>query len=414
MLRFMRSKLAVGLAVLVLAGCSQAAATPTAAPKSGGETPKPAAPAASPAAASSPGAAASPSAAASPGAAAAAASPATAAAAPKPTFNEQAVADFYRGKTVRVIVGFAPGGGYDTFARLVAKHVGKFLPGSPTVIVENRPGGASLIAANSVYTSEPKDGTVLTTFGETAILQQAMGVEGIQFDAKKFNWIGAPTKSTGICFARKDSGVTSVEQLLASNKELPTVAVGKGTLDYSLPAAVNGVLAPRFKLVTGYAGSGEAQAAWEKGEGDVFCGGADNLLTRQRRLVEGPDALGKVLFHSGLKTPELNDPIMQGVPSLLDLAKDEQGKQLIMALNVTLEILRPLAMAPEVPRDRVEAWRAAVAAAYRDAEFAADAKQAYPLFSVEITSTGAEVENIVDQLFALPKPVLDRMKELIS
>jgi tripartite-type tricarboxylate transporter receptor subunit TctC len=239
-------------------------------------------------------------------------------------------------------------------------------------------------------------------------------MQGIQFDARQFQWISASTKTTGICFVRKDTGVSTIEQLVSSGKELSAVAVGKGTLDYTFPAVLNGVLGTKFKLVTGYGGSGEAQAAWEKGEGDVFCGGSDNLVTRQRRLVEGNDAPGKVFIQSGLKSPDLSDPIMAGVPSALDLAKDEQGKQTLAALNVTLSILRPLTMAPEVPKDRVEAWRAAVYQTYRDPQFVEDAKQAYPNYSPDGTSSGAEVVQIVESLLKLPAPVLNVLKDLIG
>ncbi|HEX3244327.1 MAG TPA: hypothetical protein VHX16_02880 [Chloroflexota bacterium] len=407
-MRFMARRVrasAIMVLCIVLVGCSAATpASPTAPSAKTTEAPKPAA---------SPAAAASPSA--SPAASPAAGAPAGAAAAPlaKPSFNEQAVAGFYRGKTVKTIVGFAPGGGYDTFARVVAKHMPKYLPGSPTFIVENRPGAGSIVAANAVYSTEPKDGTIIAAFAELVVLSQAAGTEGIQFDSAKFNWLGANTKTAGICMVRKDSGINSIADAQGS-RQINTPSTGRGSSANDFPAVLNGVLDTKFKLILGYQGYPEAQAAFEKNEGEALCGTVDVLVTRQRRLVEGSDAIANVLIHSGAGGPDMQDPIMRGVPNAMDLVKNEEGKQLLQALNVPMQMIRPLAVAPEVPADRVTALRYSLAQVFRDPEFDADIKTISPTYTLESTSTGEEVENIVKSLFNLPAPVLTKLKELLQ
>jgi tripartite-type tricarboxylate transporter receptor subunit TctC len=389
---------------LVSGACAPSAPAPTAAPS---KPPAASAPAASPASAP---AAASP--AASPGASPAAkpaASPAAAAAAPA---ADPAVADFYRGKTVKIIVGYAPGGLYDIFSRLAAKHLPKFLPGSPTVVVENRPGAGSLLAAGSLYNTEPKDGTALGVFSESSALQEALGGPGIQFESTKFNWIGSPLKTNALCMVRKDTGITDIRQLM-SGREVIAVATGKGSLDYNGPSVMNLTLGTNFKLVTGYSSGPETQTALEKGEGQLLCTGVDVLLARQLRLVEGPDAIANLLVHGGVDSPDMNHPLLRPVPSMLDLAPNEEARIVIQAMNAPLRMSRPVAAPPGVPAARVAALRRALQATYADPAFIEVARQAAPTYSVEGTTTGEEMDKLVQELFSLPPAVVQKLKILL-
>jgi tripartite-type tricarboxylate transporter receptor subunit TctC len=412
MRRLRSSSLSVIAGILVstaLAGCA-----PSAAPTATSVAAKPPAtaaaskPAASPAAAAPPAPAGSPATAASP--AVVAASPA---AKPVAAFDEVAVANFYRGKTGKVIVGFAPGGGYDIFARLVARHLGTHLPGNPSFIVENRPGAGSLVAANAVYNTEPKDGTILLVFAELVVLQQAIEAPGIQLDARKMLWLGANARTNNICMVRNDANVSNIRELMGG-RELTASTTGRGTSAYDFPAILNAVLGTRFKLVTGYSGGAEAIAAFEKGEADTLCGSGDAFLGRTRRMLEGPEAFAKVVVHSGAQSPEASDVLLQGVPSARDLATTEEGKQTVAALDAPSQMLRPLAAGPEIPQDRALALRQATATMFKDQRFLDDLKQSNINYSLDGLSTGEEVDRVVDGLFRTPPAVIENLKKIIG
>lgn len=387
------------LVAILVTACSPAApASPTAAPST-------APPAAKTEAVASPGAAASP-------VASPAASPASSpvAGAPASVPEDPAVASFYRGKTVRIIVGFTPGGTYDSFARLSATYLPKYLPGSPTVIVENRPGAGTLLASNAIYNTEAKDGTVLGTIAEGTVLQQATGTQGIEFDAAKFQWLGSTGKTSSLCMIRKDSGIVSIQQLVSSGKEIPTSTSGRGTQAHDFPALLNVVLGTKFKLISGYTSGPETQLAFEKGEVDGFCTSATVYLLRQRPLVEGPTGFAALLVHSGSGSRDTSDPALMGVPSAIDIA-DPLGKQAIQAYNGPLQMAFPMLTGPAVPPERVAALRRAFEAMYKDPEFVNDAHRFEPGFGPQSFNTGEEVARLVQGILNTPSEVLDKLRE---
>ncbi|MFN0072532.1 MAG: Bug family tripartite tricarboxylate transporter substrate binding protein [Chloroflexota bacterium] len=395
---------AVLLAVMLGVACAPApSASPTAPPAKPSEPAKPAAsPAASPAAKPAASPAASPS--------AAAPSVGVAPAVPKPTFNETAVADFYRGKTIKIIVGYAPGGGYDVFARLIARHAPKYIPGTPTIIVENRPGAGSMLAANTVYAAEPKDGTVIGTFAEFLILQKATGVQEIQFDPLKYNWLGASTRTTVVGLVRNDSKIEKIQDIM-NGREINTASPGRGSASHGGAVIMNLALGTNFKNITGYSGAPEAEAAFQKGEADAYFATAELAVGRIRRMIEGPDAFARIIVHAGGGTPDLKDPLFNGVPSALDLAKTEESKQLVQALNAPTVMLRPFAFPPDVPVDRVAALRYAISASFADPEFIAEARPISPAFGPEGTTSGAEIERIIGELFKIPPVTLVKLRD---
>ncbi|HEX3246356.1 MAG TPA: hypothetical protein VHX16_13190 [Chloroflexota bacterium] len=313
---------------------------------------------------------------------------------------------------MKIIVGYAPGGLYDIFARLAARHLPRFLPGSPTVVVENRPGAGSLLAAGALYNTEAKDGTVLGVFSESGVLQEAIGGQGIQFESTKFNWIGSPLKTNALCMVRKDAGITDIKQLMGG-QEVIAVATGKGSLDFNAPSVMNLTLGTNFRIVVGYSSGPETQTALEKGEGQVLCSGVDVFLARQRRLVEGPDAVANLLVHGGIQSPDMNDPLLKSVPSILDLAPNDEARVVIQAMNAPLLMSRPVVAPPGVPSERVDALRRALRAAYSDPEFINEARQSAPTYALEGTATGEEVEKIVQDLFKTPQSALEKLKVLL-
>src|SRR5581483_4800527 len=187
--------------------------------------------------------------------------------------------DFYRGKTLRLVVGFAPGGGYDIWARLLAKHLGRHIPGNPAVIVENKPGAGSMLAANLVYNSEPKDGTVVVTFNSQMVLQQLLSQPGLEFDARRFQWLGSASSGQNACMVRRELGITDARQLIGpGGREVVMGGEAPGSGITDTPAVMNAALGTRFKIIYGYEGASKVQLAVESGEVDGFCLTWDSVL----------------------------------------------------------------------------------------------------------------------------------------
>jgi tripartite-type tricarboxylate transporter receptor subunit TctC len=375
-------------AVLLVTACAQQPAAPA---KPAPAAPAPAAPAASPAAAAaakpaeSPAAAAPAKPAASPAAAPAAAptaSPATAPAAkpaaspaaapqakPATPVDTKAIADFYQGKTVRIIVGFAAGGGYDTYGRLVARFLGKHIPGNPTVIVENMPGAGSLLAANTVYKTSAKDGTIIAHFIGGMITQKVI-VENpaVEFDPEKYNWLGGPTPDTAACAVRKESGFTSLNE--ARTKELVLGGTAPGSTTDDIPNTLKAI-GLNIKMVDGYDGTSRIRLAADSGEVMGGCWGWESISVTWKDALASGDV--KVLAQGGPRP----HPELQGVPMMQDVAQTEEQKQLVQAGIVAPgQISRGFAVAPEVPADRVQALRTALMATLNDPELKAEADKA--------------------------------------
>ena len=188
------------------------------------------------------------------------------------SFDEKAVADFYRGRTITIVVGYAPGGGFDITSRLLAKHMGRHIPGHPTLVVANRTGAGSLVAANLVYETLRKDGTGIANFNSQMLLQQVLGNPGVEFDAGKYNWLGSATGGHGACGVRKETGITSVKQIMGPKGRVVTMgaeAPGSGITDTA--AVMRAALGLKFKLIYGYAGARPVANAVLNGEVDGMC-----------------------------------------------------------------------------------------------------------------------------------------------
>jgi tripartite-type tricarboxylate transporter receptor subunit TctC len=338
----------------------------------------------------------------------------TAAAQPQPTtsggaFDEKAVADFYRGKTVRVVIGFGPGGVVDVYSRTIAAHLGSHIPGNPTVIVENRGGAGSLTAANAVYKSEPKDGTVVGSFTLGVVLLQAVGASNIEFDARKYQWLGAAFSDNSTCLARASQVPQGIQDLIgASGKELATGSLGTGTATYQTPAALNATLGTHFKLVPGYATLAEARLAFDRGEIDAYCPLYSAVVALDHERLEGANPPAKVVVITGDRVPD--NPLVKGAPRALDLAQTDDQKLLLRALATQDAFFPPYATAPEVPQDRVLALRRALAQTLADPALRADADKANLLLDPR---SGDEIADAVKQMLTLPTATLDKLRPLV-
>jgi len=323
-------------------------------------------------------------------------------------YDEQAVAEFYRGKTIRILVGFSAAGAFDFYSRLLSRHMPQHIPGNPTIIVENRPGAGSALAANLVYAVEPKDGTVIGSFNEFLVLQQLLGAEGIQFDAARFNWLGSSVDTTSTCLVRSDVGINSLQELVGG-REVLMGATSPGTPTFDTPAVLNAALGTRFRMVTGYEGITQINLALESREVDGYCVSLDAVGIVARRLVEAEPPAVKILSVMGSQTPD--HPYLRGVPATEPLARAEREKQLLRAVHAPSRISKPFAVAPEVPRDRVEALRRAMMAAFADPTFIEEARAANQERS---PSDGEKVTAVVQELLRTQPETVAELKNLLK
>jgi tripartite-type tricarboxylate transporter receptor subunit TctC len=309
----------------------------------------------------------------------------------------------FAGKTVNMIIGFGPGGGYDTWGRLVAGHIGAHLPGNPSVVAQNLPGGGSYRAASFIYHQAPKDGTSLALIARDAVLGPLTGESGAMFDATKFSWIGTPATETNVCIAYHTASVKTVHDL--TEKQLIVGDNGPGTGTDSYPKALNAILGFKFKLVGGYPSSADVFLAMERGEVQGICESLDSVKARRPDWISSGTI--SVLFQGGIKP----SPELKGVPFVVDLAKTPEDKQAIEFLYVGQGIGRPFIAPPGLAPATLKALREGFDATMKDPAFIAEAtKRRYALDP----ETGDELEALVQKAYATPKPIIARIAKLIQ
>jgi len=315
----------------------------------------------------------------------------------------QAPSPAFSAKTVTVIIGFGPGGGYDTWGRLVAGHIGAHLPGHPSVVAQNLPGGGSYRAASFMYHQAPKDGSTIALIARDAVLGPLTGESGALFDATKFSWLGTPATETNICIANHSAPVKTVHDL--TEKELIVGDTGLGTGTDSYPKALNAILGFKFKLVGGYQSSADVFLAMERGEVQGFCESLDSVNARRPDWI--PSGTVSVLFQGGVKP----NPQLPGVPFIVDLAQTPEDKAAIEFLYLGQGIGRPFIAPPGVAPATLKVLRDAFDATMKDPAFIAEAaKRKYELSP----ETGAELEALVKKAYATPKPIIERIAKLIK
>jgi tripartite-type tricarboxylate transporter receptor subunit TctC len=309
------------------------------------------------------------------------------------------------GKNVTMIIGFGPGGGYDLWGRVVARHIGKHLPGNPTVVPQNMPGGGSFNAANHIYNLAPKDGTVLGIIARDAGLGPLTGAAGARFDPLKITWVGTPTMETNVCIAMNTDRVKvkTFKDLLEQELIIGNTGVGTGT--YSYPKALNGLLGTKFKMVSGFPSSSDVFLSMERGEVDGICESLDSVIGKRPDWISGKKV--NVLFQGGTQP----NPELKGVPFIVDLARDADEKQAIEFLYAGQGIGRPFVAPPDLPADRLKMLRDAFMATMKDPEFIADVKKQKLDLEPE---DGAHLEALIRKIYATPKPVVEKVSALIK
>lgn len=320
---------------------------------------------------------------------------------------EQAVAEFYQGKTIRLIVGFAPGGGYDTYSRLIAKYLGNYVPGNPSVIVENMPGAGSLVAANQTYNALPKDGTVIANIHAALILEQLFRTEGVEFDAARFRWLAVPVKENNLLMVHSRTGIRRIDEIAGpGGKQLvlggiPGTSVEQGAL------LMREIFGGNVRVVSGYEGTAPVRLAIENGEVDGFINTWQSVkLTNLNDITSG----NWVVLVDIEDQPTRDLPVR--APTLREIGQSEEQRQLVrLGVLYPNQIAKAYVMAPEVPEPRAAAVEAAFKRTFEDPAFLEEAEKARleinPMYS-------AEIKQVVTQLLNTPEEMRARLQRILK
>jgi tripartite-type tricarboxylate transporter receptor subunit TctC len=314
-----------------------------------------------------------------------------------------AVSDFYRGRTVTIIVPLEPGGVYSNFALVLERHLGRHIPGHPNVIVQHMPGAGGVTAANFVYNAAPKDGATLVTLNSGLVAFAVLNPDKVRFDPLKFNWLSSWGETVTVLTVMKTAPAQSIEE--AKAKEVVLGGIGRSTASYQLPAVVNEYLGTRFKIITGYTGGAPIRLAMEKGEVDGFAALWEFWKTAQPEWLRD----GKIVQLVQLATKKHRE--LQHVPLLTDLAQTDEQKKIFSFMSVGGVSARGIQLPPGVPEDRVKAMRKAVDATFADPAFVEEAKKRQ--FDIEPISAEATFETVRQQV-ELPPALVERMKKILG
>jgi tripartite-type tricarboxylate transporter receptor subunit TctC len=317
-----------------------------------------------------------------------------------PCAAQDAVADFYRGKQISVMVGFSPGGSSSLYAQALTRHMGRFLPGNPSLIMQHAPGAGGLVAANNVANTAARDGTVIAITGRTAAIEPLLGNKNAKFDGRQFNWIGTANVEYTTCTLWHTAKVKTLKD--AMSMEAVVGGSGADATEVIFPKAANKLVGTKFKVVLGYPGSTEILLAMERGEVEGFCGIGWTFL-KLRKADWLRDKKINILYQMSLeKHPELPD-----VPAIIDFAKTPDDRKVFEFLFAPQEMGRPFFAPPGVPAERVKALRDAFAQTLKDPQFLADAEK----MGVEVQHVGgAQIQELVERIYASPADAIARAK----
>jgi len=323
-----------------------------------------------------------------------------------PSTGISATDDFFKNKTVRIIVGFAPGGGFDIYSRAIARHMGKHVPGNPIFVVENMTGAGSLIAANYVYKVAKPDGLTIGNFHGNQILNQVVGSPGIEFDARRFQWIGVPVKDNGACVIMKASGITSLEQWRASKTPVKLGGNAPGETTTTNAKILRETLGLPIQVVMGYKGTSDMRLAAESGEVAGACFQWESIKTTWRKGLDSGDLVVVI------QTNPKRHPELANVPNAIEEAKSEEARQLIRAgIHDPAAMTRPYSLPPGTPKERVEILRKAFLETFKDPSFVAEAKKSNLEFD---PVSGEELEKLIDGIFKLQPNLLAKLRDILK
>ena len=316
--------------------------------------------------------------------------------------GQAASPEIYQGKTIRIVVGFSPGGAFDAYSRSLSRHMRKHLPGNPNIVVENMPGAGSLIAANYLYKAASPDGLTVGNFIGSVLMGQVLGQKGIEFDARKFEYIGAPARYYPVCLFSKASGIASLESWMAAKTPVKMGGLGQGTSGDNTIKLLRAAIGLPIQLVSGYKGMAEIRLATEAGEVAGTC--------------VGPRTVWQQTLENGEVMPVLQvtpapAPDFPKVPLAIDLAKSEEARKLIeVGVHNDSAIALTYALPPGTPKDSIAVLRRAFVATMKDTEFSTEVKKAR--LDVDPVA-GEELEKIINDAFKLDASLVGKLKDIL-
>jgi len=318
--------------------------------------------------------------------------------------HAQVPAEFYKGRTIDLYIGTSVGGGYDAYARMLSRHMGRYIPGNPTLVPKNMEGGGGMRLANFLYNAAPKDGTQFGTINRGTGFEPLFGNKNAQFEAVKFNWLGSTNNEVSVCVAWHTIGTTKYEELLS--KELVDGASGPAADTYQFPKIANGVLGTKFKIITGYPGGNDIDLAMERGEVQGRCGWSWTSV-KATHPTWLPQKRISILFQMGLsKHPDLSE-----VPLIMDLARNDEERTIFKVIFGRQVMAWPFLAPPGVPRERAEALRRAFFETMRDRDFLAEAAKGN--FEVRPVP-GEELQRLVQEIYDTPAAVVRKTAQLLQ
>jgi tripartite-type tricarboxylate transporter receptor subunit TctC len=306
----------------------------------------------------------------------------------------QTVADFYRGKSIDLYINSTVGGGYDLYARIIARHIGKHIAGNPTILPRNMEGGGGMRLANWLYNVGPKDGTVIGAVARAMAFEPLLGNKSAHYDATKFNYIGSANDEVSVCVAWHTSAVKTFAD--AQTMQLVVGSTGAGDDTYQYPALLNHMFGAKFKIVSGYPGGNDINLAMERGEVQGRCSIPWSTIKAVRRVWIDENKISLLLQYSLGKHADL-----PSAPLVMDLAKTDEQRAILKLIFGRQVMGRPFAAPPGVPKDRVDALRKAFMETMADSEFLAEAEKA----KLEITPvSGDNIESLVLEIYGSATP----------
>jgi tripartite-type tricarboxylate transporter receptor subunit TctC len=316
----------------------------------------------------------------------------------------QTPAEFYRGKTVELYIAYSAGGGYDLYARMVARHLGRHIPGNPQVVPKNMEGAAGLRLANWLYSAAPRDGTVIGATSRNIAFEPLIGNKAAQYDSRQFTWLGSANDEVSTCVSWHTSGVTTIGDVLG--KELVIGSSGTADDTYQYPRLINNTLGTKFKIVTGYPGNNDVSVALERGEVSGRCGWSWSSAKTTRPQWIAEKKVNVLIQLSLTKHADLPN-----VPLIMDLAKDDEQRQMFRLIFARQVMGRPFQSTPGMPADRLQALQTAFMDTMKDKAFLAEADK----LKFEITPVpGVAIETLVADILKMPPALAERAGELLK
>jgi tripartite-type tricarboxylate transporter receptor subunit TctC len=316
------------------------------------------------------------------------------------------VEDFYKGRTIQFIVGGSAGGGYDTYTRLIARHIPQYVPGKPSTVVQNMPGAGMLIAANYIFNSAPRDGTVIGNWSGPLIMQHMLANPAVQFEGRKFGWVGMPTSDAMVCIMTERSGIRSAEDWRKAKTRVKLGGNGPGTSGTDDTKILAAAAQFPVQVIEGYKGTADIRIAAETGELDGSC-----TLSWQSAKVTWANALKANQVHVVLQMSLEPHPELKDVPLAVDFAKTDEGKKLLRIASEVYGKQRLYSLPPQVPEQRLRTLQKAFIATLKDPQFLAEAEKA----KLEIDPVdGAGIEKMVNGLYEIEPAVVSRVKQILE